>query len=195
LALVKNDQSLEALPIFKYLATKEDDIEFTQESLISLQAITAMIKALHAPNTDLRIEMKINDNDFQADYDETIKRTKILMAVDLRNDNKKDTLPAATRQIQFDAQGTGVALVDMTYQYDLDVGKPEKAFEITIEASGKREFTICAQSISGNVESSIMTISLADDNGDKNYQELPENFMVSFISIVAESFSLLFNLF
>jgi len=154
LSFVKEDRLLEALPLFNFLVNNLEEVEFDQKSLISLQAIVAMNKKLYTSKTEMQVGLTING----------VRNTERLSF--LRNQNEiVKQFQTDSHEIEFSATGSGVALMEIAYHYEQNVGQPVEAFKITtnvtVLSNMKLEVTACANVAAGHqTDSAVMEITL-----------------------------------
>lgn len=122
LAFLKSGDKDYALTIMHWLTSKrnsEGGFYSTQDTIISLQALAEIAKVFHSPVTDMNIRLS---------YQATRKNIKIDESNRL---NLQDfELPSVTRRIGVNANGTGIALLNVWSSYSTKSETSVEAFSI-----------------------------------------------------------------
>ncbi|XP_050076546.1 CD109 antigen-like [Anopheles maculipalpis] len=114
LAFLEAGLETDALPIMKWLIGQRNDkggFQSTQDTVVGLQALAKLAAKITSPNNDVTIVAKINENQEKR------------MSVNAENGMilQKFELPAAARNIEIKATGSGFAVVQLSYKYNMNV--------------------------------------------------------------------------
>ncbi|XP_053673860.1 thioester-containing protein 1 allele R1-like [Anopheles nili] len=114
LAFLEAGLDTDALPIMKWLIGQRNDkggFQSTQDTVVGLQALAKLAAMITSPNNDVTITVKINENQEKR------------MAVNNENGMilQKYEMPSAARNIEIQAAGSGFAVVQLSYKYNMNV--------------------------------------------------------------------------
>ncbi|XP_049282260.1 CD109 antigen isoform X8 [Anopheles funestus] len=114
LALLEAGLDTDALPIMKWLIGQRNDkggFQSTQDTVVGLQALAKLAAKITSSNNDVTITAKINENQEKR------------MTVNEENGMilQKFELPSAARNIEIKATGSGFAVVQLSYKYNMNV--------------------------------------------------------------------------
>uniref|UniRef100_A0A2M4A166 CD109 antigen n=2 Tax=Anopheles triannulatus TaxID=58253 RepID=A0A2M4A166_9DIPT len=114
LTFIEAGLDTDALPVMKWLIGQRNDkggFQSTQDTVVGLQALAKLAAKISSPNNDVTIA---------ANY---AKDMEIRMIVDSENGMilQKFELPTATRNIELKATGSGFAVVQLSYKYNMNV--------------------------------------------------------------------------
>ncbi|XP_052898513.1 thioester-containing protein 1 allele R1-like isoform X2 [Anopheles moucheti] len=114
LAFLEAGLDTDALPIMKWLIGQRNDkggFQSTQDTVVGLQALAKLAAKITSPNNDVTITAKINENQEKR------------MTVNAENGMilQKFELPSAARNIELKATGSGFAVVQLSYKYNMNV--------------------------------------------------------------------------
>ncbi|XP_035917630.1 CD109 antigen-like isoform X4 [Anopheles stephensi] len=114
LAFLEAGLDTDALPIMKWLIGQRNDkggFQSTQDTVVGLQALAKLAAKITSPNNDVAIVAKINENQEKR------------MSVNAENGMilQKFELPSAARNIEIKATGSGFAVVQLSYKYNMNV--------------------------------------------------------------------------
>ncbi|XP_026834428.1 CD109 antigen isoform X2 [Drosophila erecta] len=124
LALLEKDPAEKALPIIKWLISQRNSnggFSSTQDTVIGLQALTKFAYKTGSGSGTMDIEFSS-----AAEANNTIK-------VNPENSLVLQThvLPKSTRKVDFTAKGTGSAMVQLSYRYNLAEKEKKPSFKVT----------------------------------------------------------------
>ncbi|XP_040171458.1 CD109 antigen-like isoform X5 [Anopheles arabiensis] len=114
LAFLEAGLDTDALPIMKWLIGQRNDkggFQSTQDTVVGLQALAKLAAKITSPNNDVTLTAKINENQEKR------------MTVNAENGMilQKFELPSAARNIEIQATGSGFAVVQLSYKYNMNV--------------------------------------------------------------------------
>uniref|UniRef100_A0A1Y9H2W1 CD109 antigen n=1 Tax=Anopheles dirus TaxID=7168 RepID=A0A1Y9H2W1_9DIPT len=114
LAFLAAGLDTDALPIMKWLIGQRNDkggFQSTQDTVVGLQALAKLAAKISSANNDVTITAKINENQEKR------------MTVNAENGMilQKFELPSAARTIEIQAAGSGFAVVQLSYKYNMNV--------------------------------------------------------------------------
>uniref|UniRef100_A0A182PLQ3 CD109 antigen n=1 Tax=Anopheles epiroticus TaxID=199890 RepID=A0A182PLQ3_9DIPT len=114
LAFLEAGLDTDALPIMKWLIGQRNDkggFQSTQDTVVGLQALAKLAAKITSPNTDVTLTAKINEN----------QEKRMSVNADNAMILQKFELPAAARNIEIQATGSGFAVVQLSYKYNMNV--------------------------------------------------------------------------
>ncbi|XP_058061517.1 thioester-containing protein 1 allele R1-like isoform X2 [Anopheles bellator] len=114
LAFIEAGLDTDALPVMKWLIGQRNDkggFQSTQDTVVGLQALAKMAAKISSANNDVMIVAKINEN----------QEKRMNVNADNGMILQKLELPSATRHIELKATGTGFAIVQLAYKYNMNV--------------------------------------------------------------------------
>ncbi|XP_052864269.1 uncharacterized protein LOC128270884 [Anopheles cruzii] len=114
LAFIEAGLDTDALPVMKWLIGQRNDkggFQSTQDTVVGLQALAKMAAKISSANNDVAIVAKINEN----------QEKRMNVNADNGMILQKLELPSATRHIELKATGTGFAIVQLAYKYNMNV--------------------------------------------------------------------------
>lgn len=125
LALTKLGKSEDFIKIAKFLVsnrTPDGGFGSTLSTVVGLQALAEISKALYSPTTKLTLDVKNQDNE------------EILMALEPGKTSTQEELPSNTRKVSITASGGGVASVQASCFYKQKMTNLLQHFEMTVNA-------------------------------------------------------------
>uniref|UniRef100_A0AAG5DEP7 CD109 antigen n=1 Tax=Anopheles atroparvus TaxID=41427 RepID=A0AAG5DEP7_ANOAO len=114
LAFLEAGLETDALPIMKWLIGQRNDkggFQSTQDTVVGLQALAKLAAKISSSNNDVAITAKINDD----------QEKRMTVNADNGMILQKFVLPAAARTIEIKATGSGFAVVQLSYKYNMNV--------------------------------------------------------------------------
>lgn len=131
LGFIKLQEYDEAKPIVKFLMSKRNPMggfETTTDTVLGLQALTEMSKALYAKDSKINFSLRNQNNE------------EILMSVGGRQKRLiSDNLSSTTSQVQVSATGNGVASFQISCQYKVKLENSSEYFEIAADANKQND--------------------------------------------------------
>ncbi|XP_049537269.1 CD109 antigen-like isoform X8 [Anopheles darlingi] len=114
LTFIEAGLDTDALPIMKWLIGQRNDkggFQSTQDTVVGLQALAKLAAKISSPNNDVTIAVNYRQD------------MEIRMIVDAENGMilQKFELPSTTRNITLQATGSGFAVVQLSYKYNMNV--------------------------------------------------------------------------
>ncbi|XP_011051552.1 PREDICTED: CD109 antigen-like isoform X2 [Acromyrmex echinatior] len=116
LSYLKRNLVTDAIPVMKWLVRQrntEGGFASTQDTVIGLQALAKLAEKLSKDTSSVEITYKYGEGEGQEGY------------MNIRGDNsiilQKKMLPTKTRYVNITASGKGFVLVQVSYQYNLNV--------------------------------------------------------------------------
>ncbi|KYN22068.1 hypothetical protein ALC57_05544 [Trachymyrmex cornetzi] len=116
LSYLKRNLITDAIPVMKWLVKQrntEGGFASTQDTVIGLQALAKLAEKLSKNTSSVEIMYKYDEGEGQGGY------------MNIRGDNsiilQKKMLPTKTRYVNITASGKGFVLVQVSYQYNLNV--------------------------------------------------------------------------
>ncbi|KAG5334656.1 CD109 protein, partial [Acromyrmex heyeri] len=116
LSYLKRNLVTDAIPVMKWLVKQrntEGGFASTQDTVIGLQALAKLAEKLSKDTSSVEITYKYGEGEGQGGY------------MNIRGDNsiilQKKMLPTKTRYVNITASGKGFVLVQVSYQYNLNV--------------------------------------------------------------------------
>jgi CD109 antigen len=113
LAYLKNEKEFEALSIMRWITSQEQKFF----SFLVIQALTEISKVFFSSPLNMNLSV--------ANWTKHIDNTNDLKSL-------KFELPSK-RSLTIDANGSGFALLEVSYEYEIDIDKVKDAFGLTIE--------------------------------------------------------------
>ncbi|KYN33932.1 hypothetical protein ALC56_11746 [Trachymyrmex septentrionalis] len=116
LSYLKRNLVTDAIPVMKWLVKQrntEGGFASTQDTVIGLQALAKLAEKLSKDTSSVEITYKYGEGEGQGGY------------MNIRSDNsiilQKKMLPTKTRYVNITAKGKGFVLVQVSYEYNLNV--------------------------------------------------------------------------
>ena len=131
----------DAVPIMKWLVGQRNDnggFQGTQDTVVGLQALAKMALKIYVPSNNVDVSLKYNDG----------LETKINVNKDNAFILQKFQLPANTREVNVKATGNGFNIVQLSYQYNMNVTGvwPRFVLDPQVNRNSNQDFlhlTIC----------------------------------------------------
>ncbi|KFB45610.1 AGAP008364-PA-like protein [Anopheles sinensis] len=114
LAFLQAGLDTDALPIMKWLIAQRNDkggFQSTQDTVVGLQALAKLAAKISSANNDVTITAKINGD----------QEKRMSVNADNGMILQKFELPSAARTIEIKATGSGFAVVQLSYKYNMNV--------------------------------------------------------------------------
>lgn len=130
LGLIKLQKFDESLPIVKFIKSKWDSIDgfgSTTSTVLGLQALTEMAKALDTKNSKIKLTLRNQNNE------ETVMNV-------IGQAKQSTTLPPSTRSVKVNGSGSGIASLQILCSYQTKLEAFKESFDITVKAKGKNKF-------------------------------------------------------
>ncbi|XP_058125769.1 thioester-containing protein 1 allele R1-like [Anopheles coustani] len=114
LAFLEAGLDTDALPVMKWLIAQRNDkggFQSTQDTVVGLQALAKLAAKISSANNDVTITAKINGD----------QEKRMSVNADNGMILQKFELPSAARTIEIKATGSGFAVVQLSYKYNMNV--------------------------------------------------------------------------
>nr|BAR45605.1 thioester-containing protein [Ammothea sp. RS-2014] len=118
-----------SLRIMKWLVERRNSLggfTSTQDTVIGIQALTMLTNNLNIRGSNLEITYSYNEN---ADHNNTFPIRKKINVNDQNSLNMQSrTLPVTVRKVRISAEGRGIAMVQVSWSFNLKVSAPNPSF-------------------------------------------------------------------
>lgn len=187
LGLIKLQNYDEATPIIKFLMSKRNPkggFETTTDTVLGLQALTEMSRAVFAKNSKINILLRNQNNE------------ELITSIGTRQKRFfSDKISSLTREVQVTANGNGVVSLQVSCSYKEILKKFDEFFEITVNARKENENSlnigVCVKAKHRKTSNmAIMEINLP--SGYKHQHgpaEETENLKVNYLSDLRDIFN------
>ncbi|KAL7015206.1 hypothetical protein ACKWTF_016340 [Chironomus riparius] len=135
LAFILAGHDQQTIPIMKWLVSQRNyrgGFQSTQDTVVGLQALSQLASKIPFSNNQMRISIK-PENSAQKSFDLNDKNSLIL---------QKAELPSSSRTFEVTANGTGFAILQISYKYNLDNAGKHPRFNLkpTVDTTSNKEF-------------------------------------------------------
>ena len=124
MAFIEAGRSFEAVPIMNWLITQRNangGFYSTTDTVIAIQALSKIAKALYVPNVNMEIKLKYGKNH------QKVFNINKQNALELQT----QVLEADTRNVEIIAEGRGLALFQLSYRYNVILDETNEHFVLT----------------------------------------------------------------
>lgn len=128
-AFVEAGQEVDAVPILKWLLTQRNEeggFQSTQDTVVGLQALAKIAMKIYVPNSKFSVALK-HDEQILANLEASEENALIL---------QKHELPSTSRDIEVSAQGQGFGVLQIAYQYNVNINDEWPRFILRTEVHG-----------------------------------------------------------
>lgn len=162
LAYIEAGFETQAVPIMKWLISQRNEnggFQSTQDTVVGLQALSKLAEKIYVPESNIEILVE-NFEKLEAKMNVNKENALVL---------QKHQLPPFARDITLKARGNGVAMIQVSYKFNMDIPETEPKFMIDLENKKKdnpnlMELEVCskyvADSYSKKSNMAVMEISL-----------------------------------
>lgn len=147
----------DAIPIMKWLITQRNEnggFQSTQDTVVGLQALSKLATRIYVPNNNIYMNLEYSEGT-AAQMSVNPGNTLILQKYDL---------PSNTKEVNITATGRGFALLQVSYQYNLNVtgAWPRFVLDPQVNKNSNKDFlhlTVCTSFVPDNfTEKSNMAV-------------------------------------
>ncbi|CAH1708831.1 unnamed protein product [Chironomus riparius] len=156
-ALLEAGLDSDAIPVMKWLVTQRNEnggFQSTQDTVVGLQALSKLATKIYVPNNNVYMNLEYSEGT-AAQMSVNPGNTLILQKYDL---------PADTKEVNVTATGRGFAILQISYQYNLNVtgAWPRFVLDPQVNRLSNKDFlhlTVCTNFVPDNyTEKSNMAV-------------------------------------
>lgn len=147
LSLIKAKRLTDALPYFKWLLAQRNErggFFGTQDTVIGLEALALYSRHMYVKDSNVQLKIQA-DNLIENQLEINSENSLLLQTVDL---------PAVTKSVHLHASGHGLALFQLSYQYNLNEADAMSTFVLALKVlettAGRLNVQVCSRFVKRN---------------------------------------------
>lgn len=156
-ALLAGGLDTDAIPVMKWLVTQRNEnggFQSTQDTVVGIQALSMLAERIYVPNNNIYMNLEYSEGT-AAQLSVNPGNTLIL---------QKYNLPSSTKEVNITATGRGFAILQVSYQYNMNVTGvwPRFVLDPQVNRNSNKDFlhlTVCTNFVPDNfTEKSNMAV-------------------------------------